>query len=209
MTISLSPVSEVPLSERWAWARLQAKVDREGGEPAERWRHPEVPGRFITAFGYWLYMLRWPPLSNGHAVIVASRSRHGRLLTLLLVNIAIAIAVGLLRRWPPIGVAVALAGLPWALGTVVHVITTWRSPGRRSTYLSNFIRRPGEPAGSAMPLFEHALDVADARGDTVTLHTRRERLIALYRSYGFRVVGKPRDDRVQMARSPTEANPTT
>ena len=193
-------ITTVPVRQRWQWARLQAKADAEGGFPPEAW--DDHPPRHLTAIAYWAYMLRWPPLTNGHAVIVSSRTRFGRAATIFGVIVAIAIIVGIARRLPWLGIPLGILAFPIGVGSLAHTIGTWRIPGP-TTFLANFIRRPESPKGSGLPLFQTVCDRADLEHRTLALHTRRARLIDLYAAYGFEVIDGPNHmGRVRMIRPP-------
>lgn len=197
-----SPTAKVPVGDRWRWAKLQAKVTREGGAPPQRWTQPGEAGSVLTAVGYWLYMLRWTPLTNGHAVIVASRTRFGKSMTLFVSTVAIAAVVGLTRRWLPVGAAAALMVFPWVLGNVVHTMLVWPAPGRRHTHLANLVRHPTAARGTGLDLFLRVVSAAADRGDTVTLRTTEDDLVNLYGSHGFDAVGDPGPNGVLMTLPP-------
>lgn len=89
------PIEVVPLDQRWQRAKLQANADAEGGTPPEEWATPAAPAPLRLAVAYWIYMIRWPPVTNGHGVIVTSHTRFGRIATLVILFIGIGFVVGI------------------------------------------------------------------------------------------------------------------
>jgi len=193
-------VTPVPLTQRWQWATLQAKSSAEDGSPPEAWT--DQPARLAMTLAFWSYMLMWPPITNGHGVIVPSRSRLGRTATTLTVLFGVAVGVAIFRWNPWIGAPLGLVAFPFGVRSLSHTIGTWHQR-TRCTYLGNFLRHPDAPRGSALPLFETICASADRSERTLALHTRQPRLITLYESYRFSVrAGPNRKGRVFMTRPP-------
>ena len=166
------------MHQRWKWAKLQSKAWHEDGTPPEAWSEPEWRGPLPTALAFWAYMIIWQPSSNGHGVIVPSRSRLGRASTIVAILVGIGVVVGTFRRAPWLGLGLGGVAFPIGVAWLAHTIGTWRLPAK-CTYLANFLRRPDSPKGSALPLFEAMCVNADHDGRTLALHTRRPRLVAL------------------------------
>ncbi len=160
----------------------------------------------LRALVVWTWFLVWQPHSNGHAVIVWARSPLPRLVTVTVLAGWVSVVASLSTERPALAIVVGLAVHPVAAVLLAHLLHTWTLPPR-SVYLSDFVRRPDTPPGTAAGLLDALTARADTEDRTLALHTEAPELVDHYRTFGFDIERGPnRAGRVLMTRSPQVEN---
>ena len=200
-----SDLAPVPLRERWYWAGLLSRSHCEHGTPIGQWRHAARPGPVCLTALFWVNLLVWRPVGNGHAIINATRWPLGRIATVLVAALGLLLAELVLVWNVWLGAVPTLVAALVAFALVNHAVNAHPHP-TSTTYISNFIRRSDSPPGSGRPVLAAAIAAADTDGRTLGLHTTPARLAETYQNLGFTTGAAPdRKGRIAMVRTPSVA----